>query len=86
MHRIQPPEQVQALVEAARALKFDSINVDLIYGLPQQTPVNFRRTIEQVCALPGTASRCTATRTCRRSVSSHSAASWPICRPPPGDS
>jgi oxygen-independent coproporphyrinogen-3 oxidase len=51
VHRIQPPEQVQALVEAARALKFDSINVDLIYGLPQQTPVSFRRTIEQVCAL-----------------------------------
>ena len=31
--------QVQALVGAARGAGFDSINVDLIYGLPQQTPV-----------------------------------------------
>ena len=40
-----------ALVEAARSLGFRSINVDLIYGLPQQTPESFDRTLAQVCEL-----------------------------------
>jgi oxygen-independent coproporphyrinogen-3 oxidase len=51
VHRIQPAEQVFALVEEARRLGFDSINVDLIYGLPQQTPESFDRTLAQVNAL-----------------------------------
>ncbi|MEP6964469.1 MAG: radical SAM protein, partial [Polaromonas sp.] len=41
VNRIQPAADVFALVEAARALGFKSINVDLIYGLPQQTPESF---------------------------------------------
>ena len=45
VHRIQPAEQVFALVEAARARHFESINVDLIYGLPQQSPESFDRTL-----------------------------------------
>jgi len=48
VHRVQPAEQVFALVQAARERGFDSINVDLIYGLPQQTPESFARTIQQV--------------------------------------
>ncbi|MBC5766554.1 oxygen-independent coproporphyrinogen III oxidase [Ramlibacter albus] len=48
VHRIQPAEQVFALVEDARRIGFDSINVDLIYGLPKQTPESFARTLEQV--------------------------------------
>jgi oxygen-independent coproporphyrinogen III oxidase len=48
VHRIQPAEQVFALVDAARTIGFESINVDLIYGLPQQTPESFDRTLEQV--------------------------------------
>ena len=48
VHRVQPAEQVFALVEAARARNFDSINVDLIYGLPQQSPESFDRTLAQV--------------------------------------
>jgi oxygen-independent coproporphyrinogen-3 oxidase len=48
VHRVQPAEQVFALVEAARARGFESINVDLIYGLPQQTPESFDRTLAQV--------------------------------------
>lgn len=48
VHRIQPAEQVFKLVEDARRLGFDSINVDLIYGLPQQTPESFDRTIAQI--------------------------------------
>ncbi|MEO7401294.1 MAG: oxygen-independent coproporphyrinogen III oxidase [Polaromonas sp.] len=51
VHRIQPAAEVFALVEAARALGFKSINVDLIYGLPQQTPESFDRTLAQVCEL-----------------------------------
>jgi oxygen-independent coproporphyrinogen-3 oxidase len=48
VHRIQPAEQVFALVASARQLGFESINVDLIYGLPQQTPESFDRTLAQV--------------------------------------
>ena len=48
VHRIQPVEQVFALVEASRKLGFESVNVDLIYGLPQQTPESFDRTLAQV--------------------------------------
>lgn len=51
VHRIQPFEQVRALVEAARLLGFKSINVDLMYGLPQQTPESFERTLAQVTEL-----------------------------------
>lgn len=51
VHRIQPVEQVFALVEAARKRDFDSINVDLIYGLPRQSPESFDRTLAQVNAL-----------------------------------
>ena len=51
VHRLQPAEQVFALVDAARRLGFESINVDLIYGLPLQTPESFDRTLAQVCAL-----------------------------------
>ncbi len=48
VHRIQPAEQVFALVEASRRLCFESVNVDLIYGLPLQTPESFDRTLAQV--------------------------------------
>ncbi|WP_119966852.1 oxygen-independent coproporphyrinogen III oxidase [Simplicispira lacusdiani] len=51
VHRIQPAEQVFALVESARAIGFDSVNVDLIYGLPKQTPESFDRTLAQVAQL-----------------------------------
>ncbi len=48
VHRIQPASQVFNLMEEARAVGFDSINVDLIYGLPRQTPESFARTLAQV--------------------------------------
>ncbi len=51
VHRIQPAEQVFALVDAARKLGFESINVDLIYGLPGQTPESFDRTLARITAL-----------------------------------
>lgn len=51
VHRVQPWENVQALVAAARELGFDSVNTDLIYGLPRQTPASFARTVAQIAAL-----------------------------------
>lgn len=51
VHRIQPAQQVFDLVAASRALGFDSINIDLIYGLPMQTPETFERTLAQVVDL-----------------------------------
>jgi len=51
IHRIQPFETTRALIRSARALGFDSINVDLIYGLPYQTAETFARTVEQIIEL-----------------------------------
>ncbi len=51
VHRVQPAAQVFDRVAAARALGFQSINVDLIYGLPRQSVASFDRTLAQVCAL-----------------------------------
>lgn len=51
VHRVQPYEQVAALMSEARRIGFDSINVDLIYGLPRQTPESFARTLGQVSQL-----------------------------------
>jgi oxygen-independent coproporphyrinogen III oxidase len=48
VHRIQPFELVRDLVAEARALRFDSINTDLIYGLPKQTPESFQRTVTRI--------------------------------------
>jgi oxygen-independent coproporphyrinogen-3 oxidase len=51
VHRIQPAAQVFALVAQARERGFDSINADLIYGLPLQSPESFDRTLAQVIEL-----------------------------------
>jgi oxygen-independent coproporphyrinogen-3 oxidase len=51
VHRVQPFEQVRDLMAHAREVGFDSINVDLIYGLPRQTPESFARTLAQVVQL-----------------------------------
>lgn len=48
IHREQPFEMVKGLVQEARAQGFESINMDLIYGLPRQNPVSFATTIRQV--------------------------------------
>lgn len=51
VHRVQPYEMTRDLILEARRLGFGSINVDLIYGLPYQTPERFARTIEQIVGL-----------------------------------
>ena len=51
VHRIQSLEDVTELVRSSRDIGFESINLDLIYGLPKQTPSSFERTLEQVIAI-----------------------------------
>ncbi len=51
VHRVQPFEDVRRLMDSARALGFRSINADLIYGLPKQTPDSFARTLQQIGTL-----------------------------------
>jgi oxygen-independent coproporphyrinogen-3 oxidase len=48
IHRIQPKEMTQQAIDWLRELKFKSINLDLIYGLPNQTPATFKETLETV--------------------------------------
>lgn len=51
INRVQPFEQTRDLLVAARQLGFDSINVDLIYGLPYQSPERFSHTVDQILLL-----------------------------------
>ncbi len=51
VNRLQSLEETRAVIDAARTLQFRSINIDLIYGLPKQTPINFARTVEEVIKL-----------------------------------
>jgi len=48
VHRIQPREMTQQAMDWMRELGFGSINLDLIYGLPHQTPATFRETLDTV--------------------------------------
>ncbi len=48
IHRLQNEEQTLAVIEAARRASFDSINVDLIYGLPHQSLTSFDTTLKRV--------------------------------------
>ena len=41
VRRIQPYEQTKAIFDACRSLAFESINIDLIYGLPSANAGNF---------------------------------------------
>jgi oxygen-independent coproporphyrinogen-3 oxidase len=51
VNRLQTLEQTQGVMDAARALQYRSINIDLIYGLPKQTPVSFAKTVDAIIAL-----------------------------------
>jgi oxygen-independent coproporphyrinogen-3 oxidase len=51
VNRLQSLEETRAVIEAARTLQFRSINIDLIYGLPKQTPDNYARTVDEVINL-----------------------------------
>lgn len=51
VNREQPLEQTQNITDTARELGYNSVNYDLIYGLPRQTPESFRKTVEQTVQL-----------------------------------
>ncbi len=51
VNRIQSEALTRTLFDAARDLGFESINIDLIYGLPLQTRPSFGRTVEAVVSM-----------------------------------
>ena len=51
VNRIQSVEETNAVIRNCRRSGFRSVNVDLIYGLPLQTPESFKRTLAQVAQL-----------------------------------
>jgi oxygen-independent coproporphyrinogen-3 oxidase len=51
INRVQSVDQTLAAIDACRASGFRSVNVDLIYGLPQQTLEGFGNTLESLLAV-----------------------------------
>jgi oxygen-independent coproporphyrinogen-3 oxidase len=51
VHRIQPEDLTLGVIQKCRDRKFESINVDLIYGLPYQTTERFRETVDTIVRL-----------------------------------
>ncbi len=51
INRDQPYDLVRDRVDSLRRYPFDSINMDLIYGLPLQTLSTFERTLDQIIEL-----------------------------------
>lgn len=51
INRMQTLEQTETIIEAARTLQYHSINIDLLYGLPLQTPERFAQTVKNVVAM-----------------------------------
>lgn len=51
INRVQPEEMLFDVMDAMRSAGFESVNVDLIYGLPYQTLKTFRETIRKTIEL-----------------------------------
>ena len=51
INHIQPYEQVSRVHQWCRDLKFESVNYDLVYGLPYQTSDTFKKTMDLVIGL-----------------------------------
>lgn len=51
VHRIQPYEMTKQAIDWLRACDFQSLNVDLIYGLPNQTVASFEKTLDDTLKL-----------------------------------
>jgi len=51
INRYQSPESTRDLFDYCRRNGFGSINIDLIYGLPLQTPATFAASLDQVLAM-----------------------------------
>ncbi|UXI66575.1 oxygen-independent coproporphyrinogen III oxidase [Tahibacter amnicola] len=50
VNRIQRVDETLAIIDACRRNGMRSVNVDLIYGLPRQTPEGFSRTLDTIIA------------------------------------
>ena len=48
INRVQSTELIEQIVNQANKIGFRSVNLDLIYGLPHQTPERFERTLDKV--------------------------------------
>lgn len=51
VNRTQPFAMTEKITKAARRLGYDSVNFDLIYGLPTQNEEKIRKMIDQTCQL-----------------------------------
>jgi oxygen-independent coproporphyrinogen-3 oxidase len=51
IHRVQPFEDSKQLFDYCREIGFESINIDLIYGLPHQTAESFGDTVDKIVAM-----------------------------------
>ena len=51
VNRVQTVDDTRGVLDYARELGFSSVNFDLIYGLPMQTPASWRATLERVIAM-----------------------------------
>jgi oxygen-independent coproporphyrinogen-3 oxidase len=51
VRRIQPYDKTKETFNACRALQFESINIDLMYGLPHQTAESFIESVDKVIEL-----------------------------------
>jgi oxygen-independent coproporphyrinogen-3 oxidase len=51
VHRVQTVQETKDVIDWARKHGFNSVSVDLIYGLPKQTPVTFKDTVDAVIAM-----------------------------------
>ncbi len=51
VNRIQPEEMTRKVVEWVREIGFESINLDLIYGLPFQSAESFSKTVDSIIGI-----------------------------------
>ena len=51
VNRVQSEDKTREVTEAARELGFNSINMDLMYGLPFQTVESFNETLQKIVVL-----------------------------------
>lgn len=48
VHRVQTEELSRHVIDVCRQERFDSINIDLIYGLPHQSVRSFEKTVDKI--------------------------------------
>jgi oxygen-independent coproporphyrinogen III oxidase len=51
VNRVQSVEQTAAIIDHARSIGVEGVNIDLIYGLPHQSPAGFAASVRRVIEL-----------------------------------